>query len=509
MTESGGELGPAMRKTRAAHEGWTSQRVADAFGCSRSHISRVELGRVIPSRELVRFYDDTFQAHGHLLGAFDQEAKRSTSRAARLDAATTQRVNLRTTAEVLAWLAGVVAFALVCPLWLTIAVVAVALGAGTVRAAKRRTRAALIVLPVIVVVALAAYLLARHSPGQPASAAHEPRGQTWVSVGYGVQAAFEVKNLTFRKRWGTTIEADGYDDLLFRIFLRNFNPSTTPPLFVRLYISPTGEGGGGTRDIGLGFGLLGVANGRFMPGPHVNVIPQSNGLYKFHADPLRYGEPTRTNRYGEPTYTTPEVEVLSYPRPSPPEEENTGEEYPIPSLSAHSEMELSFNGSYNIPGSSQLSGGDVVEIKNPSGPDKRYVTTASAVPGDALFASGLLFNTGFRGANVRVRIHIGAEEHKTVSRIRLYASEDDGRYRELGSGTVNSGSGVPLRLSVQPGSTELVNVKNKCQKVKKEPLPDGIAEGGVDVGTVGGWLPRDPCHGDEFNRFILFKLNAR
>jgi hypothetical protein len=172
-------------------------------------------------------------------------------------------------------------------------------------------------------------------------------------------------------------------------------------------------------------------------------------------------------------------------------------------------MELSFDGSYNIPAGSELSGGDVMEFKNPSGPDKGYVTTASAVPRDTLFASGLLFNTGFRGADVRVRIHIGAEEHGTVSRITLYASEDNGRYRELGYGTVNSGNGVPIKLSVQPGSTELVNVKNKCQKVKKEPLPDGIAEGGVDAGTVGGWRPRDPCHGEEFNRFILFKLDVR
>lgn len=241
----------------------------------------------------------------------------------------------------------------------------------------------------------------------------------------------------------------------------------------------------------------------------MNVIPQSNGLYKFHARPLRYGEPVGTTRYGEPSYTTPKVEVLSYPRPSPPEEENTGEEYPIPSLPAHSEMELSFDGSYNIPAGSELSGGDVMEFKNPSGPDKGYVTTASAVPRDTLSASGLLFNTGFRGADVRVRIHIGAEEHGTVSRITLYASEDNGRYRELGYGTVNSGNGVPIKLSVQPGSTELVNVKNKCQKVKKEPLPDGIAEGGVDAGTVGGWRPRDPCHGEEFNRFILFKLDVR
>lgn len=505
MTESGGEIGPAMRKARGAHDGWTSQRVAEGFGCSRSHISRVELGRVKPSRDLVQFYDETFHANGHLLRAFDQGGKPSTSRATRLRAATTQRVNLRTAAEVLAWLAGVVAFALVFPAWLTVAVTAVALGAGTVRAAKRRVRAALIVLPVIVLVALAAYLLAR--PGQPASAAHEPRGRTWVSIGYGVQAALEVKNLTFRNRWGTTIEADGYDDLLFRILLRNSNASATPPRVARLYVSQSDEGGGGTRDIGLSSGL-GV-DGPFTPGPHVNVIPQSNGLYRFRAGSLRYGEPARTTRYGEPTYTTPIVEPLRWPRTRPPEEENTGEEYPIPSLPAHGEMELSFNGSYNIPADSQLEGGDVVRITNPRGPDKGYVTTASAVPGDTLIVWAILTDSEFRAVDVRTRVRIGSQEKGTVDRVTLYASEDRGRFQNLGYATVNSSNGAPITLKVQPGTTELIDHGTKCSKEKKEPLPDGIAESGIDIGVVGGWVARDRCHGSEFDRYVLFKAEVR
>ncbi|HEV3321389.1 MAG TPA: NBR1-Ig-like domain-containing protein [Solirubrobacteraceae bacterium] len=58
-----------MQKLRIVN-GWTGRQVAEAFGCSPSHISRVEQGSK-PSRELVQFYEDTFQADGLLLSLFE------------------------------------------------------------------------------------------------------------------------------------------------------------------------------------------------------------------------------------------------------------------------------------------------------------------------------------------------------------------------------------------------------------------------------------------------------
>ncbi len=58
-----------MQKQRVIH-GWTGKQVANAFGCSPSHISRVEQGSK-PSRELVQFYEDTFEADGLLLSLFE------------------------------------------------------------------------------------------------------------------------------------------------------------------------------------------------------------------------------------------------------------------------------------------------------------------------------------------------------------------------------------------------------------------------------------------------------
>ena len=58
-----------MQKLRMVN-GWTGKQVAEAFGCSPSHISRVEQGSK-PSRTLVQFYEDTFEAEGLLLSLFE------------------------------------------------------------------------------------------------------------------------------------------------------------------------------------------------------------------------------------------------------------------------------------------------------------------------------------------------------------------------------------------------------------------------------------------------------
>ncbi|HSZ70761.1 MAG TPA: hypothetical protein VK756_10420 [Solirubrobacteraceae bacterium] len=148
-------------------------------------------------------------------------------------------------------------------------------------------------------------------------------------------------------------------------------------------------------------------------------------------------------------------------------------------------------------------------VKNPKGPGDRYADTASAIPGDTLSVWGIFHDDGFQGAFVNARIRIGSEEKETVGRITLYAREGQSHYQNLGSAMVNSGSGVPIRLTVQPASTELIAPKTPCSKKTTEPLPDGIAESGVDIGVVGGWVPRDPCHSQEFDRYVLFKLDVR
>ncbi|HEX6700889.1 MAG TPA: NBR1-Ig-like domain-containing protein [Gaiellaceae bacterium] len=63
-------LGWTMRKLRQAHDVTVTQTAAE-YGCSISHISRVEHGSSKPSRALVQFYENRFQADGLLLSLFE------------------------------------------------------------------------------------------------------------------------------------------------------------------------------------------------------------------------------------------------------------------------------------------------------------------------------------------------------------------------------------------------------------------------------------------------------
>jgi transcriptional regulator with XRE-family HTH domain len=59
-----------MQKLRLAY-GVTGKQVAEDFGCSPAHISRVEQGHSKPTRALVQFYEERFEADGLLLSLFE------------------------------------------------------------------------------------------------------------------------------------------------------------------------------------------------------------------------------------------------------------------------------------------------------------------------------------------------------------------------------------------------------------------------------------------------------
>ncbi len=63
-------LGWTMRQLRRV-AGWSATETARKFGCSVSHITRVELGTAKPSRALVQFYEDTFKGDGLLHSLFE------------------------------------------------------------------------------------------------------------------------------------------------------------------------------------------------------------------------------------------------------------------------------------------------------------------------------------------------------------------------------------------------------------------------------------------------------
>lgn len=63
-------LALSMRRLRVAND-WTAKRLAEAYGCDPAHISRVEHGQLTPSRMLVLFYEEVFEAKGLLMSEFE------------------------------------------------------------------------------------------------------------------------------------------------------------------------------------------------------------------------------------------------------------------------------------------------------------------------------------------------------------------------------------------------------------------------------------------------------
>jgi transcriptional regulator with XRE-family HTH domain len=79
-----------MQKLRLV-QGITAKQVAEEFGCSASHISRVESGANKPTRALVQFYEERFGGDGLLLSLFEvvaqaneQERRRAGGKRSRL-----------------------------------------------------------------------------------------------------------------------------------------------------------------------------------------------------------------------------------------------------------------------------------------------------------------------------------------------------------------------------------------------------------------------------------------
>lgn len=402
------------------------------------------------------------------------------------------RINWRVVLAVLLALTAIISFAAQLPPWITATTVAVAFGAGVLHAGSYRRTLIAIVLPIVIVVSGAAYLLAHNNSGQAASA---HRVAAWVPVGPGLEASLEVKNVTYKPEWGSTIEADAYDELQFRLIVKNRGATPSSPRIIRLTASEKGETYA-PRVIAATFGR--AHQGPFEPGPEVKIIPQSNGVADFHAYTLVFGRPSKGA-----THLTGLGDFLPWTNLS------WAYEYELPAISAHSSLLISVLGGFNTPEEEpQLSGGPL-EFKNLSDSGAHYATEVAARPGDVLLAAALLNNVSFRSTNAQVWVHFRSHNHGTYEEVGLDARDTFQKAaRELGHGLVNAEPGEPIRLQIVPGTTEVKSAGGKCSEEASEALPDGITEGGVEVKEIGGFKQRDPCSGGEFAKWLFFELKV-
>jgi len=400
---------------------------------------------------------------------------------------TVDSANLRRAAVFFGWLAGAVAFASVFPLWLTISLASAALATDLVRRSQNRRRAGGIAAVSVVLVTGCAFVLA---------AADRPSGsrpeEGWVALGRGLASRLTVENEMWGKHWKTRIQADGTDRLRFRLVIRNRNSFRSPPLIARLYASPDKSA---PRHVAIN--LAEQEYGPFVSGPQVAIWPQSGGLHTFHHGSMRLEE------VGQPH------ELLDHPSYAPGnargEEAGSGTEWVIPPIAPRSALPAEFTATYVTPQSSGIGGGPIVEAKRLGPDDNAYEQVTAARPGERVEVAMRFHDPGFRGTDVFTRLQIVGGPRSDYARIRVFIN---GSARALGFGTINSKDGTPVRLSIEPGSTELVRIGTECAPELRKHLPDGIAHSGVELGEVGGFEPRDRCHDEQFVRFVLFKARV-
>jgi hypothetical protein len=400
------------------------------------------------------------------------------------------RVNFGASATVLVWLLTTVATAQVLPWWEAVSLGFIALGAGVLLGSRLGFLAASGVVGVVILACGAAWVVA-HVDTDPAKArASAPP----VAVVGGLRASLELKNETYKNVWGQTIAADGNDELLFR--LRISNPGSTPSqqMVMRLLSK---EGNESPRTVDVCFGRSEEAN--FEAGPEVKIVPQSNGLETFVPEEPQFGYPapaaTRLASLGGRQFRANSRLYV-------------GEDYIVPAISAGKSILITFKASYWTPPSDQLSGGSIFSFKNLTRHEDEYRSVAAAGAGDVLQAYATLNDTGFRSTSAFTRVRITEHEHGAFAWVALIVQADSPHERELGHGVVNAETESPISMTVIPRTTEIRTPTTDCSKETREPVADGISKGGLEVTGIGGFKPRDPCHGIEFSKYVFFKLKV-
>lgn len=399
-------------------------------------------------------------------------------------------VSFGVAAAVLAWLAAAITLFLSLPLWVSITTAAVALGVGIAHAANFRLVPSLAVAICIVIVSCTSFAIGYIGSDSANGAGHTPL----IPVLGGVRASLEVKNKTYGKTWGRTIEAAGNDELQFRFVVKNPSASPSNPLVMRILVRETyGE----PQEVDICFARS--ESGPYEEGPIVKIVPQDNGLGEyFSASSPQEGFPSPVASHltslGGQSWTAQGADF-------------NAEDFTVPALSTHQRLVITFGGSFVAPDSAQIDGGSL-DLKNLTDGQDEYESVTAARPGDVIQAYYGFHNSGFRAAQVFTRVRITSHDKGLFHWVSVYVRENGEPERYLGRGVINATADEPIEVGVLSGATELRAADTECSEETRHPLPDGVTTGGLDLGSIGGYEPRDPCLSAEFDRYLFFKLRA-
>ena len=311
-----------------------------------------------------------------------------------------------------------------------------------------------------------------------------------------LQGGLEAFNETYGRLWGTTIDFDAQDELLFKIRLHNDSDEATPPLDILPAVKEPPEGQPWVVQMFAGPS----AELRSVPGASAVLGPQSRGVAKIEMRNLLVpaegegeealdAESSYWKQLGDPSF-----EGLTA--------------YRLGRLDAGETKLVTFEGSGWLPENSPYVGGHI-HFANQN--KDHFQVTGSAVPGERLKFHVLLNNGGWKAIQTLLHIYFIPHSHRGFTVVKAYADLSFEEGNVVGESVVNSRQGGGIALRVIPGTTSLWGYKNgdcKRELERLHKLPDGISQGGVNVGSVGGFRPRDPCIGTAFVRGVDFEVEA-
>jgi hypothetical protein len=326
--------------------------------------------------------------------------------------------------------------------------------------------------------------------GSDAPPAELPRWQPEL------QGGLEAFDETYGREWGTAIDFDAQDSLRFKFRLHNDAEEATPPLDVQAAVKEPPEGQPWVVQMFAGPPM------EMRPVPYASAVlrPQSRGVENLNLG----GFLVPAEGEGEEAL---DVDSSSWKRLGNPSFEGSTA-YRLGRLEAGETKLLTFEGSGWLPENTPYMSGHI-HFAN-QGKD-HFQVTGSAVPGERLRFHVLLNNGGWKGIQTRIHVFVLPHPRRGFTVVKAYAdlSFDEGNV--VGESIVNSRTGSGIGLRVLPGTTSLWGYKGADCKGELDflhKLPDGISQGGVNVGSVGGFRPRDPCTGAGFVRGVEFEALA-
>jgi hypothetical protein len=332
--------------------------------------------------------------------------------------------------------------------------------------------------------------------GAAASAASAVIGSGTDVSPFRLKTSFLAYDTAWGRAWRSALTADSTDPLKLEMQLQNLSSTRSPRLEVALFSSASGD------DTELTEAIHEIGQyGYPYVGPEVEIKEYSGfGPLSLGTALIRQGG----NRHGA---------VLQVPRRttmSVPPGETLEADYVVGSLGPHADVRLEVRAKYATPVSAGLDGSS---IEYETFGSHRWLEADAVRPGEKLEFSILLNNSGFQPVRARTRVNVQrhrAGEFLTVSALAWESgAKPDAIHGPISQGiAILNADGRRLSgLRIVPNTTQLLQAADKTCPTKERlvaRLANGIATHQISVGEVGGFRPHDPCHGEEFTRFVNF-----